>query len=549
MGDAAAGLLQVVGIMVLAAAALALLARAARMPSIVSYLFAGLVVGPVAGWVGPADPHGPLQTVAEVGVVLLMFLVGLELSLERIRQVGRVAVAAGLGQVLFTAAGGIVIAWALGFGWLESTFIAVALTFSSTVVVVKLLDQKSELQSLYGRIAVGIFLVQDLVVVVILTVLAGLGRPETLTPLSVAGSLALAFGGMALLLGVALLAARRLLPPVLGWAAPEPRLMFVASLAWCFVYVLAAQVLGLSIEIGAFLAGLSLAQLEVAQDLRRRMHPVMTFFIVVFFVSLGARIDPAAAADYWVEATVLSLFVLLGNPLIFMWIIARHGYSERTSFLTSVTVGQISELSFVFAAMGTSLGLFSESILAVVAVVGVVTMAVSAYMILYNAPLYRWMARTGVLRMFRAAPEDEKEPASERPAGHVVVVGMNDLGRRIARTLHERGERVTAVDTDLRKLEDLPCRTLAGDIDYESTLEDVGLARAKLAVSALRIEATNKLFAYRCRAAGVPVVVYAFDREMVAQLRKVHADLVLDARLESGHALVAELGRLGAVPR
>ncbi|MFW6066978.1 MAG: cation:proton antiporter [Myxococcota bacterium] len=537
------------GIFVIAAAITVLFARWLRFPSIVSYLMAGLVVGPLAGVIRPeATPAEALDLVGEMGIVLLMFIVGLELSLERIREVGKVAVAAGIGQVVFTAAVGYGLCLLLGFDTMESLFIATALTFSSTAVVVKLLDQKNELHSLYGRIAVGIFLVQDMVVVVVLTFLAGLGSPDTASPATAGMGLLRAFGGMAVLLVACLAGAKYLLPPVLGWAAPHSRTLFIWSLAWCLGFVIAAHALSLSAEIGAFLAGLAVAQLRFAEDLRRRAHPLMSFFIAVFFVSLGARMELEHAGAHWPEAAFLSLFVLVGNPLIFIWIIARFGYSERTAFLTSVTVAQISEFSFVFAAMGLSMGLIDEAILSVVGVVGIVTIAVSAYMILYNHGLYAWLSRLGVLRPFRAKQAPDEGPPPHRPSGHVIVVGMNDLGRRVAEVLHARGETVLAVDSDLRKLAGLPCRTLVGDIDYAATLEEAGLPEARLAISALRIEHAIKLFVFRCNGAGVPVAVYAHDRSTKGQLQEVGVTFLVEARQRSGDRFLEELDRMGAVP-
>jgi Kef-type K+ transport system membrane component KefB len=187
--------------------------RRQDLPTILVYIAAGLVLGPVTGLVGETEA---VDLIAEVGIALLLFLVGLELNLAKIRDVGKVAVIAGIGQVVFTAAGGFVLSWALGFTIIEAVFLAVALTFSSTVVVVKLLDEKKELDSLYGRIAVGIFLVQDLVVIVALTFLSGLANPEDLAFTAVAGSLGLAFAGMGALLAVALLASRFVLGPVFG---------------------------------------------------------------------------------------------------------------------------------------------------------------------------------------------------------------------------------------------------------------------------------------------------------------------------------------------
>jgi Kef-type K+ transport system membrane component KefB len=510
-------LLKSLGFILVASALVVLAAGRLRIPSIVAYIVAGLVLGPLTGLLAVGEA---IHLISEVGIALLLFLVGLELSLDKIRDVGKVAVLAGLGQVIFTAAGGFGIALLLGFDVMESVFLATALTFSSTVVVVKLLDQKHEINALYGRIAVGIFLVQDMVVIVVLTFLAGLGTPQAITLATTAAGLGEAFGGMGLLLATALLASKYVLPRLFGWVAGTPEAMFVWSLCWCFLFVLGAEMLELSLEIGAFLAGLSLAQLPYNHDLRRRVHPLMNFFLAVFFVSLGVRMEFGAAAEHAVSAGVLSLFVLIGNPFIFMWIIARAGYGERTSFLTSVTVAQISEFSFIFAAMGLSMGLIDESILSLIGVVGLVTIAASSYMILYNHELYEWVARRGWLRMFGAQRGEVAPPVAEL-RGHVIVVGMNALGRRLVEELVRRGETVVAIDTDPRKLAALPCPTVLGSAEYFSVLEEAHLPTAKLLISALQIEDTNNMLAYWCRQQGVPCSIHAFDRSVIAELREI----------------------------
>jgi Kef-type K+ transport system membrane component KefB len=510
-------LLRYLGLIVVTAAVFALIARRLNVPSIVAYILAGLVLGPVTGIL---EVTHSIELISEIGIALLLFLVGLELSLDKIRDVGRVALIAGIGQVVFTAAGGFVFAWLLNFTVIESLFVATALTFSSTVVVVKLLDQKKELDSLYGRIAVGIFLVQDLVVIVVLTFLAGLGDTETLELGAIASGVGRAFGGMALLLVFVLIAARYVLPRLFGWVGNAGQVRFIWALCWCFVLVLGAEVLALSLEIGAFLAGISLAQLRYNHDLQRRVHPLMNFFIAVFFVSLGIQMEFAAAAAQWVPAVVLSLFVLIGNPFIFMLIIARMGYSERTSFMTSVTVAQISEFSFIFAAMGLSAGLIDPSILSLIAVVGLVTITLSAYMILYNQWLYEKVVRLGLLKVFRAKQEPESEP-DDALRDHVIVVGMNSLGLRLVRELQARGETVLAIDTDEGKLAGLPCATIGGNVEYYSVLEEANLKEARLLISALQIEDTNTLLAYQCNVHGVPASIHAFDRSVVEDLRRI----------------------------
>jgi Kef-type K+ transport system membrane component KefB len=536
------GILPSLGFIVVAGAVFAALARRIRMPAIVAYLLAGLVLGPATGLVRITPA---LELISEVGIALLLFLVGLELSFHKVRDVGPVAVVAGLGQVVFTALGGLALCWLMGFTWTESLFLAVALTFSSTVVVVKLLDEKQELNSLYGRIAVGIFLVQDLVAILILTFLAGLSADTERSLVSMAVGLGQAFGGMLLLLGVVLVAAKWLLPRPLAWAARAPETIFIWSLTWCFVMVLLAHQAHLSLEIGAFLAGISLAQLPYSEDLRRRVHPLMNFCIAVFFVSLGIKLELGAVQAHWGAALWLALFVLLGNPLIFMLIIARMGYGERTSFFTSVTVAQISEFSFIVVALGVSTGLVGAEILSITALVGLVTIALSAYMILYNQQLYEVCRRLKLLRPFRAECGLEEAPAPPRRRHHVIIVGMNTLGRELTRRLTAAGEIVLAIDTDSGKLRELPCATLLGNVEYLSVLEEAGLPHARLLISALQIEATNDLLAYRCRAHRVPCAVHVIDLEETDNLLEMDVAYLMIPKVDGVKLQTRELKRLG----
>lgn len=533
------------GICVVTGAVFALLGRQLRMPSIVAYLLAGVVLGPVTGLVhfSPED-----QLISKVGIVLLLFLVGLELSFDKIRGVGRVAVVAGLGQVIFTAVGGLGLCKLLGFTLMESLFLAVALTFSSTVVVVKLLQEQNELDSLYGRIAVGIFLVQDLVAVLMLTFLTGVGTNEPLSWGLLARGLGSAFGGTLLVLAIVLAATRWVLPRPLRWAARSPETLFILSLAWCFFLVLLAQLLNLSVEIGAFLAGLGLAQFPFNEDLRRRVHPLMNFCIAIFFVSLGVEMDFGdGLADFGTTA-VLAAFVLLGNPFIFWVIIAKMGYSRRTSFHAGVTVAQISEFSFILIAMGLNAGLYGVNILSITALVGLVTITGSAYLIRYSETLFRWAERWRLLAWLPNRPVENEPGAHLARNGHVIIVGMNTLGRELVRRLHAQGQAVLAVDTDAGKLVGLPGDALAGNVEYASVLAAAGLTQARLLVSALRIEEVNDLLAYRASCHGVPCAINVTDLGAVDQLLVVDTTYLIVPKVDGVKAQQRELEKRGILP-
>jgi Kef-type K+ transport system membrane component KefB len=503
------------GFIVITAATFAFVGKLIRMPTIVGYILAGIVLGPVLHLV---ELDHSLELISELGIALLLFLVGLELSFAKVKDLGRVALILGGIQVLLTATGGMLVAHFMGFAPMESIFLGGTVTFSSTVVVIKLLDQKGVMNRLYARISVALFLAQDIVVIGALTVLTGFGGSEPLAPIELLINFGKAFGGMAVLLILALIAARYLLPKPFAWAARSPDTVFIWALCWCFLVVILAHQFHLSVEIGAFLAGIAIAQLPIHEDLHRRLHPLMTFFIAVFLVTLGIKMELSSFAAIWPTALGLSAFVLLIKPIIVFSILARMRFSEYTAFQTAIATGQVSEFAFILLALGATTGLIGADIVALGGLVGITTIALSSYLIIHSEALYAAIARTSVLKLLRAKQEPDSEILRHRK-DHIIVVGMNALGREIVKQLTLRDERVLAIDTDPKKLEGLgDADILIGNVEYQSVVEEVGLREARLVVSALQIEDTNHLLAYRCRSASVPCAIHAFDLSVVNDL-------------------------------
>ena len=503
------------GFIVITAATFAFVGKLIRMPTIVGYILAGIVLGPVLHLV---ELDHSLELISELGIALLLFLVGLELSFAKVKDLGRVALILGGIQVLLTATGGMLVAHFMGFAPMEAIFLGGTVTFSSTVVVIKLLDQKGVMNRLYARISVALFLAQDIVVIAALTVLTGFGGSEPLAPIELLINFGKAFGGMAVLLILALIAARYLLPKPFAWAARSPDTVFIWALCWCFLVVILAHQFHLSVEIGAFLAGIAIAQLPIHEDLHRRLHPLMTFFIAVFLVTLGIKMELSSFAAIWPTALGLSAFVLLIKPIIVFSILARMRFSEYTAFQTAIATGQVSEFAFILLALGATTGLIGADIVALGGLVGITTIALSSYLIIHSEALYAAIARTGILKLLRAKQEPDSEILRHRK-DHIIVVGMNALGREIVKQLTVRNERVLAIDTDPKKLEGLgDADILIGNVEYQSVVEEVGLREARLVVSALQIEDTNHLLAYRCRSASVPCAIHAFDLSVVNDL-------------------------------
>lgn len=515
------------GFIVVAAAIFAFLGKLIRMPSLVAYILAGMVIGP---WLGIVEMDHSLEMISELGIALLLFLVGLELSFEKIRDLGKSALLLGGFQVLLTAAGAFLLAMLLGFTALESILLAAAATFSSTVVVIKLLDQKGDMSRLYARLAIGLFLFQDIIVIAALTLISGLGDATEAVSLStILINESIALGGMLLLLAVAILAARYLLPRPFAWAARFPDTIFIWALCWCFLMVLLAHVFHLSVEVGAFLAGIAIAQLPIHEDLHRRLHPLMTFFIAVFLVTLGVELDFGSFGAIWPKALILTGFVLIVKPAIVFTILAKLGFGRYTCFQTATASGQMSEFSFILLGLAYGADLVSTEVAAIGGLVGILSISVSSYLIIYSDPLFKIAGSFGLFAIFRAKDEPELDTFHARQ-DHIIVVGMNGLGREIAKRLALRGEHLLAIDTDPKKLDGLNefgVETMIGSVEYHSVIEEINLRRAKMVISALQIEDANHLLTYRCRSMGVPCAIHAFDDSVVNDLLDLGADYLM----------------------
>jgi Kef-type K+ transport system membrane component KefB len=456
-----------------------------RQPVLIAYIVVGIAVGPaVFGLVGA---HDQIDLLAQVGVAVLLFAVGLKLDLQHVRHIGPVALATGLGQLAFTIVIGFGIVLALGKSPMEALYVAVALTFSSTIIIVKLLSDKRELDSLHGRIAVGFLIVQDLAVVVAMmamSALRGAGGAESGWA-DVLFSLAWRLAAAALLMAVLM---RWVLPAVVRAMARSQELLLVFAIAWGVALAALGEWAGFSKEAGAFLAGFSLASTPYREAMNARLTGIRDFLLLFFFIDLGAKLELSTLGAEIGPAIVLSLFVLIGNPLIVMAIMGYMGYRKRTGFLAGLTVAQISEFSIVFVALGISLGHIGVPALGLTTLVGLVTITVSTYMILYSQPLYERLA-PWLVRFERRQPF--RELAVERTAagdGHaeVFVFGLGRYGSRLLAQLHADGVRAAGVDFDpeaVRALQHRGPPVYFGDGEDPEFLASLPLAQARWVIT------------------------------------------------------------------
>ncbi|MCF6336824.1 MAG: cation:proton antiporter [Gammaproteobacteria bacterium] len=516
-------------VLLLVAAVIGAIGLRLRQPLIVAFIAVGVVVGPsVLGWVSANDQ---IDLLAKLGIALLLFVVGLKLDLHIIRSMGAVALATGLGQVFFTSVVGYFIALALGMTPVTALYVAVALTFSSTIIIVKLLSDKREVDALHGRIAIGFLIVQDIVVVLVMIVLTALGEAGETAGLGREALAVLIKGGL-FIVAIGLLM-RYVLTPLLHQLARSPELLVLFAIAWAVALGAAGGHLGFSKEVGAFLAGVSLASTPYREAIGSRLVSLRDFLLLFFFIDLGSGLNLAMLGAQVMPAILLSLFVLIGNPLIVMTILGVMGYRKRTSFLAGLTVAQISEFSLILGALGLSLGHIDADTMGLITLVGLITISASTYMILFSHHLYERLAPwLGVFERKRAYREDAQNRDMEQHRVDVILFGLGRFGTRIAEELQQRGYRVLGVDFDpnlIHGQEENDFEVYYGDAEDPEFLASLPLEQAHWVLSSLRETSVNFALLHGLRDHGYKgrVAVTAHTATCAGQLKQAGADLVL----------------------
>ena len=527
-----------VAILLMMAAGVGLIGLLLRQPLIVSFIAVGLLAGPSALDLVQSDAQ--IGLLSELGIALLLFLVGIKLDVKLVRSLGAVSVLTGLGQVGFTALFGFFIGLGLGLDAITSLYVAVALTFSSTIIIVKLLSDKREIDALHGQIALGFLIVQDLVVVFAMIVLSAIGIGAADgghgggSVLSVMGS------GLAMLAAVVLFV-RYAANPLTERLAHAPELLVIFAIGLATIFAAAGDAVGLGKEVGGLMAGVALASTAYRETIAARLAPLRDFLLLFFFIALGATLDLSLLGTHILGAMVFSLFVLIGNPLIVLAIMGALGYRKRTGFLAGLTVAQISEFSLIFVAMGVSLGHIADDALGLVTMVGLVTIAASTYMITFSHHLYAlFEPLLGVFER-KATPREPTEAGAHKAGRYrVILFGLGRFGTAIGLRLQRRGIAVLGVDFNpqaVRRWRGLGLEAEFGDATDPEFVAELPLSGARWVVSTVPIQPTGlsqedarRTLIQSVRAAGFSGQVAAASHSAVdsAELFAAGADLVLE---------------------
>lgn len=552
-------LVQDIGVALLGAGVLSVAAERLKLPQVAAFLGAGVLVGPI-GLKLVTNPDN-IETIASLGLTLLLFLIGLEIDPRGLLAKGRVLLVGGLLQVPLTVLGAWGLLSALGAtglpvpGGADRVYLALATGFSSTLLVVKLLHERLRMDTTGGKVAVGLLIFQDLWAIVILALQPRLDNPSVVPVVST-------FAGIAALIAIAALLARLILPPAFHFVAKTPPLLVTASLAWCFgLGLLGSHLgdiahkvgidlpLGVSLELGALIAGASIASFPFAHDVVAKIGNLRDFFITLFFVALGMGIPVPENQGIVFMALTVGVITLLTRPLVFLPLMRWGGLNRRHALESSVFLAQISEFALVIAYLGESLGHISRDTVTITTLGFVATALITPA--LFDRVEQGTRAVCGAWDRLRPLPETDADPVTEVDAPDVVLLGFHRIASSL---LHDLGlfhphllPRTLVIDFNVGihdAIRARGARVRYGDLANPESLAHSGLEHAHLIVCTVGDDllkgTTNVRLVRQLRklAPEAEIIAIALHVSDFAKLYEAGATWVYAPRTDSSSALI-----------
>ncbi|MEI6751098.1 MAG: cation:proton antiporter [Candidatus Saccharibacteria bacterium] len=502
-------------------AGIAIIMRSLKQPLIIGHILTGIIVGPsVLHLVKSTET---IEVFSTIGIALLLFIIGLGLNPKVIKEVGKVATLGGLVQVVLIT----LFAWGsgslLGLSRMDSIFFGVALSFSSTIIILKLLSDLKEQNRLYGKVSTGMLIVQDVLATIALLFVTS----QNTGSFSPSGLEWLALKGLSIALPLILIG-NFVLPKLSKLIAGSQEVLFLFALGWGFGSAALFERAGFSIEIGALLAGVALASLPYTHEISARLRPLRDFFIVVFFIALGTRLTFQDFGSIVPAILVATGIVIVIKPLLIMFIMGIMGYTKRTSFKTAVTMAQISEFSLVFVIVGNRNGLISSNLVSITTMVALVTITISSYLIIYSEKIYLLLKTPlSIFEKRKVRGEHETRQRSE-----LILFGYQKGGHEFLKVFQSLGKRYVVIDYDpavIEILENHKFPYLYGDATDSELLIEAGAATAKLIVSTISTHETN-VFLSKLMADINPeavVILHADSVQEAAELYTLGASYVV----------------------
>ncbi len=513
-------------------AILAVIIKWLKLPTILAYIIAGILFT-LSGLQGLQD----LEAISKIGVTLLLFILGLELKFTELRKVGKIALITGVGQIIFTTIVGYFICLLLGFDNLTSLFVSFAITFSSTIVIVKLFSDKHELTSLHGKITVGFLLVQDFAAIIALIFMTSIGNGQT-DIFALLTTFLKAIG----LLGVGIILSKEVFPAIIKRFSNDTETLFVFSLSWAFLLagIVTSPFFGFTIEIGGFVAGITLANCLESTQIVSKAKALRDFFIVTFFAVLGAKLNFAGLDTYLLQSIALSAFILIGNPLIVMAILGYFGYKSRTGFMCGLAVAQISEFSLVLIYLGLKNGVVNEQIVSMITLIGIITFTLSSVMIMQSEKIYNVLARYLVIFERKKVVEVDSVDTSELH-DHVAIVGVDRMGKVIAKSIGNGNSLLIDFNPEtIRDFSELGFNVIFGDATDPNVVSKGNLENAKIIISSIPTFEDNLILLNLIKkkaGVGPYVILTAHSNQDKQELLQYGADHIIMPYKVSGEVI------------
>lgn len=511
-----------IGLLIGVATVISFIMRFLRQPLIVGHIITGFLVGQFA--LGLFQNIETLELFSELGISFLLFSVGLTLNPKMLKDYGKVSIVTGFGQVFLTGGVGIAICMFLGYDWITSLYVGVALAFSSTVIVLKLLSDKGDLDKLYVKLSIGSLLLQDLIAIILLFAIPFVTGSQG-NGFELIKMLAL---GCVVGLGVFLFShyVIRYLHPYLS---RSQELIFLFAISWGIGISAMFAEIGFSLEGGALIAGVALSTIPSRHEISARLAPLRDFFIVTFFILLGTHMVVSDFSEILIPAAILSVFVLIGNPLLQLIVMGALGYRKKTSFQTGMMAAQISEFSLILVALGVSLNQVAPSTLSMVTLVGLITIFISSYLILHSDKIYNFVAP--ILFMFERSNAKERAPRTK--SYQIVLIGGSRIGFDFIKLFKEEKRKFLVIDHDPEVVEGLAVKKVPheyGDANDPDLLEELKVNQAELVVSTVPDLETNLIIlsSVKRNPNNAPIVMVVAHRITNAlELYEAGADYVI----------------------
>ncbi|MFB6203882.1 MAG: cation:proton antiporter [Candidatus Nanohaloarchaea archaeon] len=471
--------------MIVTATVLGIIARKTNQPTVTAYIATGMILGPVG--LDAVVETEFTSLLSHLGLGFLLFLIGLEIDLEEISEIKRPALIITVFQSLVLTGLGYIVARFAGFAMMESLLIGAAVSFSSTAVVVKLLAEKDEIATPPGKLNVGVLLLQDVIVVLLLAVLSS--SSSNLMKLAISMGQSLLLIG---LIGVISFGSSRLfLPKIIKDVSENKHAFFIHGLAHAFTFITMANWLGVSMEIGAFMAGLSFAQIPYSSELLERVRPLTDFFIAIFFITIGLGLQPSQIAGMFVPALAAAVVMVIGKFATFFTIVDRLKFTPETSFKTSINMTQVSEFALILGSLGVQKGLLGGGAVGFLSIMAVASIAMSSYLITFSQQIY-----DEIEHILAVLESEEKQDVEFEPLeDHAVIIGYDEMSKEAISLLKRHYDQLVIVDKDpekARKLEQSPYEYIYGDFKHGEIRKAAGISKADFVLSVTPDEIVNK---------------------------------------------------------